>query len=89
MTDWSSWNPDAPYGCPPDVWAAVVNSAAAWMADPSAPRRPTRDADELYWQGRADGLALGERMPAHLVDRMVALHRPYARPAADSETPAA
>lgn len=85
MTDWDAWNPEPPPGAPAEVWARVVRSAAAFMADPDAPRRPCRTPDEAYWQGRADGMALGERMPEDQIEPMVALHRRYLLPGVEQD----
>lgn len=44
------------------------------------PSRLCRTADEAFQAGLDDCKARGLRMPPHLIDQMVALHRPYLLP---------
>lgn len=60
----------------------------ATSAQRSSKRRICRTPEEAFQAGWDDGKRLGERMPPHLIDRMVALHRPYLLPR-DEQHPAA
>lgn len=59
------------------------------MAAEKPKRRICRTPEEAFQAGWEDGERLGERMPPHLIDRMIALHRPYVLPATDKQDPAA
>lgn len=50
--------------------------------DDDKPRRVCRTPEECFQAGYADGVARSERMPAQLVDRMVALLGPHLLPKA-------
>lgn len=73
-----------PTDCPPELWEKVAASALAHLADPSAPRS-CPSLEECLWQGRADAMARGLRMPAHVVGRLVTLHRPYLLPGVEQD----
>jgi hypothetical protein len=56
----------------------------------AAPRsRICRTVAEAFRAGWDDGVRLGERLPAHLLDRLVALHSPYLVAASQADVPAA